>query len=126
MPQPEPSRLRVNCFHEEPSDADATQRPVHDDVVDMPDKAETGRGQQGQRRRRDNHVVLLRHDQDEPVVAQPSRQHVIGQGVNRRRKLREQPAERCQQGDAPLRRQNGGRRVQTAPDIDTNAGLVQW
>jgi hypothetical protein len=35
---------------------------------------------------------MLSHDQDKPVVAEPLRQNVIGQGVNGRRQLREQPA----------------------------------
>ncbi len=101
----------MNRLHEEPTDAAATQRLVHDNVVNMPDKAVTGRRCDGQRRDRDKHFIMLSHDQDEPVVAEPLRQHFIGQGVNGRRQLREESAERCQQVHAPLRRQNGGRRV---------------
>jgi len=69
VPQPEPSRLRVNRLHEEPADAAATQRLVHHNVVNMPDRAETSRRYDGQRRGRDKHIILLSHDQDEPVIA---------------------------------------------------------
>ncbi len=77
MPQPEPSRLCEYRVHQEPADAAATQRLVYDHVVNMPDRAETDGGHNGQRRRPNQDAPALCHDEDKPVVAQPLHEHVV-------------------------------------------------
>jgi hypothetical protein len=109
--QPKASRLDVHRLHEKPADAAAPQGLIHDHVVNVPDQPETCRRHERQGRGRDQCIGLLSHDYDEPVIAQPLRQHVVGDGGKGLRELLEQTTKRCQQGDAPLRRENGGRRV---------------